>query len=454
MALLIRTTHQAEMMREEIMTLQPEELASHLPLARTGDLGHGDLRVVVTDPPRHATEELEGSPMPFQKSLGAFAGKQLNEDGVAVGQRHHEHRHAGRLTPQHHVRLTEIHLGFSRRMRQRQEHLLVPLVPCPHDLLDARVTAGVLVLGPQPLEDPLGRVPLLRMYLLVATEDLVDDRHELADLRLPGRFLPLVLRRLRRGQDPLERVPMDLVLLASRPLAQLAGQNLTSNLNPFLHVAKHPFCSSLWGDGLVVTAQLSVTIRNQERLRALRFLTALRSPPRATLFLRPLHRPGFPVHSARDRPLAGHFPFDPLRIGYHGGRTAPVPGCSHPKGTGNAGRGDGSVPGSSLSDGRGRRRCSVSTSLPWIGKCAGTHDVRFGAGPGHSRRWSHHPHQQIVWPARIRGDVHFHGSGAARCGRPVWSVCDDARRAPSCIRSVSGKSSGCGAKPPSVREFP
>ena len=287
-ALLVGATHQAEMMLEQMVTLQPEELAGHLPLARTRDLGHGDLRVVVTDPPRHAAKELEGPPMPFQEGLGAFAGKHLKEDHVAVGQRHREHRHAGRLTPQHDVRLAEVHLGFPGRMHKRQEYLLVLVVPGSDDLLDARVATGVVVLSPQPLEDPLGRVPLLPMHLLVATEDLVDDRHELADLRPLDRFLSLVLRRLRRRQDPLERVPMDLVLLASRPLAQLAGQNFTSNLNPFLHVAEHSFCSSFRGDGVVVTTQLSVTIRNQERLRALRFLTALRSPPRATLFLRPL----------------------------------------------------------------------------------------------------------------------------------------------------------------------
>lgn len=206
--------------------------------------------------------------MPFQKRLGAFARKYLAEDGVTVGQRHHEQGHPGRIAPQSDIRLAEVHLGFSRRMRQRQKHLLVLFLPGPHGVLHACVTALVLMLGLQPLEEPLGRVPLLPMDLLIALENLVDDRQKLTDLWPLARLLLLVLRRLRVLKNPLERIPVELVLAANRPLACLVRQNLASNLDPFLHVSEHPFYSSLWGTELLVktnSPSQSATRHCQER---------------------------------------------------------------------------------------------------------------------------------------------------------------------------------------------
>jgi len=49
------------------------------------------------------------------------------------------------------------------------------------------------MLGLQPREDPLGRVPLFPVDLLVAFENLVDDRQELPDLRPLARPFLLVL---------------------------------------------------------------------------------------------------------------------------------------------------------------------------------------------------------------------------------------------------------------------
>jgi hypothetical protein len=274
-------------MLEQIVALQTQELAGHFPLATARNLGHGDLRVVVADPPRDPTEELKRPPMPFQERLGAFAREYLAEDGVAVGQRHHEQGHPGHLAPQSDIRLAEVHLGLSRRMRQRQKHLLVPLPPGPHGVFHPRVAALVLMLGLQPLEDPLDRVPLFPMDLLVALENLADDRHELADLRLLPWPLLLILRRLRVRQNPLERIPVELVLPANRPLARLVRQNLTPNLDPFLHVSEHPFYSSLRGTELPVktnSPSQSATRPCQERSvfrppaaprPPLRFLSAL-----------------------------------------------------------------------------------------------------------------------------------------------------------------------------------
>ena len=99
--------------------------------------------------------------------------------------------------------------------------------------------AGEAVLVPQPLPDPAGRVPLLLRGLPVGVQDLADDGQERPEGRLgPGLPRP-VPRRLLVGQDLLERQPVDLVLAAGLPLADLAGQHPAADLGPDLHVGEH-----------------------------------------------------------------------------------------------------------------------------------------------------------------------------------------------------------------------
>ncbi len=95
------------------------------------------------------------------------------------------------------------------------------------------------MLVPQPLEDPLRRVPLLAVDLPVALEDLLDDRQEPVELRLPLLRQP-VARRLHVRQDLRQRVPVDPVLGTGRPLADLAPEDPAANLAPHLHVGVHP----------------------------------------------------------------------------------------------------------------------------------------------------------------------------------------------------------------------
>ena len=58
-ALFVRASDQAKMMRVKVVRLQTQEFACRFLATPTDDLRDGDLRVVVTDPARHATEELE-----------------------------------------------------------------------------------------------------------------------------------------------------------------------------------------------------------------------------------------------------------------------------------------------------------------------------------------------------------------------------------------------------------
>ena len=64
--------------------------------------------------------------------------------------------------PDHRHRLAKVDLSMAGRMRERDEHLLGAGMPLAQVVLDDRVAAGKAVLGPQPLKDPLGRMPLLR----------------------------------------------------------------------------------------------------------------------------------------------------------------------------------------------------------------------------------------------------------------------------------------------------
>ena len=78
--------------------------------------------------------------------------------------------HAGK----HHQSFAEVRLRLAWRMRQRDEHLLPDNLRRAHVILHNRVAAAIAVLGPKPLKDPLGRVPLLERTPLVVFDDRVD----------------------------------------------------------------------------------------------------------------------------------------------------------------------------------------------------------------------------------------------------------------------------------------
>ena len=238
MSLLVRTTHQTEVLLEQKVTLQTLELSGDrtLPVAR--DLPDGHLRVVVADPNRNTANELKGPTVAFLERLRAFAGERLNEHRVRVRQRHHEQRHLHGLAVEYHVSEPVVHLSVARWMRKRQKDLAILLPPGTHRLLHDRDATRVAVLVTQPLENPLSRVTLLAMHLPVTVEHLVNERQKRFQLR--GTLLRQpVTWRLAVRQDLLQRVPVNVVLDTRLPLAQLATRNTTANLNPQLHVTEH-----------------------------------------------------------------------------------------------------------------------------------------------------------------------------------------------------------------------
>jgi len=109
----------------------------------------------------------------------------------------------------HAERLTEIHLRVPRRVRERYENLAVPPLLLPDVVGDNGDAAGEPVLVPQPLEDPLRRVPLLLQLAFVVFQDLVDDRDEGVELRPDRRLRAPIPRRHRVLQDLRHRLAID-----------------------------------------------------------------------------------------------------------------------------------------------------------------------------------------------------------------------------------------------------
>ena len=173
------------MLLEEVVALQPEELVGELAVAAAGDPGDGDLGVVVADPAGDAAEEGEGPDVALEERLGALAREGAGEDRVGVRQGHDEDRHLGRPAVEGDLGLAEVDLGLAGRVGQRDEDLGGAAPPGPDGVLDDGQAAPVAVLVPEPVEDPLGGVPLLLRGLPVVLEDLVDDRQERLEDRGP-----------------------------------------------------------------------------------------------------------------------------------------------------------------------------------------------------------------------------------------------------------------------------
>ena len=91
----------------------------------------------------------------------------------------------------------KIDLGMSRRMLQRNKHLLSPQTRASHVVLHNRQAAREAVLIPKPLEDSLRRMLLLPRARLVLQENAVDHRDERIKLRLGRRLRAHVTRRRR-----------------------------------------------------------------------------------------------------------------------------------------------------------------------------------------------------------------------------------------------------------------
>ena len=229
-------------MIEQVVALKLKEAPRQTTLPRAHNHGHGDARVVVGDPPGNLFEELKRPDMPLPERLGAFAFKRRHEEGVAVGQRHHEKGNQPQLASDPRQGVPEIHLRLAGRMLEWDEDLLSGLPNPPDGLLHRRVTTGVALLVPQPLPDPLGRVPLLLGQQDVVLEDLLDLGLKRPDLRSGPRFALPIAQGLTVRQDLLQRPPVHPRLPQDAALALSVNKHPSSDLIPLFHVGIHaPF---------------------------------------------------------------------------------------------------------------------------------------------------------------------------------------------------------------------
>ncbi len=221
------------------MRLQPEEFPGQLALVRPGELGHGDLAVVIADAGRNAAEEGEGLGVAFVEGLGAFPGEEAAEAGVAVRQRQHEQ---GRLVPypgDDYLGAAEVHLALAGRVEQRHEDLGLGLLVGADGIADDAGTPRVTLLVTQALIDPSGRVTLLGRCVPVVVDDLLKDGQERAEDGPGARLRGAEGRRLRVPDDLADGPEVEVVFGASLSHADLAGQDAPADLGPKFHVGEH-----------------------------------------------------------------------------------------------------------------------------------------------------------------------------------------------------------------------
>ena len=127
------------------------EDASTLPSTVSQDLGHSQSRVVVDDAPGHPAQERERRDVTVAERLGRLRGVRFDEACVAVGKVQHEVVDGLLHSSDDRLGLTEVALGITRRMGERNVHLSCPETPLSHVVLDYRVLATEPVLRFQPV---------------------------------------------------------------------------------------------------------------------------------------------------------------------------------------------------------------------------------------------------------------------------------------------------------------
>ena len=160
-AFVVALAGPAEPVEEQVVRLQLGKGARPLAFAITKDAAHRQLGIVVEHGLGHAAQEGERRAVAVKEGLDPLGRVRLDETGIRVWQVEAEEMDLLPDPTDHRHRLTEVDLGMAGRVRERDEHLLGPGVPLAQVVLDDRVATRKAVLGPQALEDPLGRMPLL-----------------------------------------------------------------------------------------------------------------------------------------------------------------------------------------------------------------------------------------------------------------------------------------------------
>ena len=117
--------------------------------------------IIVQNRLRHTPEERERPNVAVAEGFRRLRRIGHHEAGVAVRQVHRKEVDLALDATDDADRFAEVGLRMSRRMHQRNEHLLSPLTPAGHIILHNCDATRKAVFVPKPFEQPLGRMLLL-----------------------------------------------------------------------------------------------------------------------------------------------------------------------------------------------------------------------------------------------------------------------------------------------------
>src|ERR1700720_4311917 len=158
------------------------EGAGSLALAVAENARHRDFEIIVQNRQRHAAEKGKCRDVPIQKSFRRLRRIGLDEAGVRMRQVEAEHMQLHPYAADDAKAFAEVDLRMARRMGQRHEDFARPAAGDSNVILHYGITAGKSVFEPQPFENPLRGVPLLRRCRLVGLQNRVDYRYEQSEL--------------------------------------------------------------------------------------------------------------------------------------------------------------------------------------------------------------------------------------------------------------------------------
>jgi hypothetical protein len=199
--LLVAPRREAEQRLEHVMARQRRVTRVEPAIPATQQLPRDTLRIVPPNLTRHATEELQPLDHPLQDRFGPFGGQRHRKRTVRVRPDQNQHRNRTAPLGKVHVNLAEV--GFqtlTRIVGQRNERLSLALAQLTHVATHRVVAPRIAVLVAKPLEDPHGRVTLLRRSLRVTLQNGPDDPVKGAQLRSRSFLTPRVRPRLGVGQ--------------------------------------------------------------------------------------------------------------------------------------------------------------------------------------------------------------------------------------------------------------
>ena len=245
------------------MALQFGKHAAAQTLAALYDLGHRQLRIIVQDRLRHAAEITKRRDMAIAKCFRRLRWIRLDEGIIGLRQVHAEIMKPNLLTGDDGIRLAKIRLGVAGPVAQRHKHLARTQGRGGHILPHNRVAADIALLRPEPVEQPLGGVPLLGVNAAIGLKHRIDPGNMRPQLRRNRRLPPPIARRRRILQHLGNRVPMNPKPPRSLAVAQTIDHHGSPDSTIKFH-SKHPSSQSMPVKGINRPSRTGTLLRRHK----------------------------------------------------------------------------------------------------------------------------------------------------------------------------------------------